>query len=88
MYWIKELIQLSKHSFRRNNVFFIPVVEHWSSFIPSAEVLEGSWEFAQPVNICFVELEMGFNPVPHAILLGVLCKYVLLKQKLGSHCQK
>lgn len=40
------------------------------------------------VNICFVELEMGFNPVPRAILLGVLCKYVLLEQKLGSHCRK
>ncbi|KAK3561338.1 hypothetical protein QTP86_030637 [Hemibagrus guttatus] len=38
-------------------------------------VLEGSWEFAQPVHMCFEDLEKAFDHVPRSILWEVFWEY-------------
>ncbi|KAJ0019143.1 hypothetical protein NQD34_006712 [Periophthalmus magnuspinnatus] len=35
------------------------------------QLLESSWEFAQPVHMCFVDLEKAFDRVPHSVLFVV-----------------
>ncbi len=66
-----------------------------------SRVLEGSWEFAQPIHMCFVDLEKAVDCVPRGVLWRVLREYgvrgpllracpvpVRQEQKLGSHCRQ
>uniref|UniRef100_A0A8C6P3P0 Reverse transcriptase domain-containing protein n=1 Tax=Nothobranchius furzeri TaxID=105023 RepID=A0A8C6P3P0_NOTFU len=56
-------------------------------------ILEGAWEFAQPVYMCFVDLEKVFDRVPRGALWGVLREYgvpgplIRAVRSLNDRCQ-
>ncbi|XP_028296881.1 interleukin-1 receptor-associated kinase 1-like [Gouania willdenowi] len=43
--------------------------------LDTQQVLEGSWEFSQPVHMCFVDLQKALDCVPLGFLWGVLLEY-------------
>ena len=78
---------------------FVLAAEHWTSSILLQGYWKGAWEFAQPVDMCFVDLEKAYDCVSHGFLWGVILEYgvhglllraiqffVLSKSELGSHC--
>uniref|UniRef100_A0A8C6P1M8 Reverse transcriptase domain-containing protein n=1 Tax=Nothobranchius furzeri TaxID=105023 RepID=A0A8C6P1M8_NOTFU len=56
-------------------------------------ILEGEWEFAQPVYMCFVDLEKAFDRFPRRALWGVLQEYgvpghlIWVVRSLYDRCQ-
>ncbi|KAK3544073.1 hypothetical protein QTP86_001044 [Hemibagrus guttatus] len=48
-------------------------MEEWENY--QQQVLEGLWEFAQPVHMCFMDLVKAFDRVHHGILWEVLWEY-------------
>ncbi|TWW59280.1 hypothetical protein D4764_06G0008100 [Takifugu flavidus] len=64
--------QRSNLGFRRNNVVFVLAVERWTSSTPSAGSSRVRGVGAQPVHMCFVDLEKAFDCVPRGVLWGVL----------------
>ncbi|TWW54863.1 hypothetical protein D4764_0100890 [Takifugu flavidus] len=52
-------------------------------------VFEGAWEFAQPVHMCFVDLEKAFDHVPRGVLreYGVSGPLIRAVHSLYDRCQ-
>ncbi len=73
--WKGDSGQQSNFGFRRNNANFVLVMEQQTNYLPLRVCRQGSWEFAYPVYMCFVDLEGAYDHVPRAVLWGVLREY-------------
>ena len=49
-----------------------------------ARILEGAWEYAHPVYMCFVDLEKAYDRVPREILWEVLREYGVRRSLLRA----
>lgn len=43
----------------------------------ASQMFEGSWEYASPVYLCFVELEKAYDHVPRNVLWEVLLLHAI-----------
>ncbi|KAI3358578.1 hypothetical protein L3Q82_014714 [Scortum barcoo] len=68
---LERRIPDSHPGFRRNNAVFVPGRGTLDQlYTLHRRVLEGLWEFAQPVHMCFVDLEKAFEPCPSWYSVG------------------
>ncbi|KAK3530860.1 hypothetical protein QTP70_003637 [Hemibagrus guttatus] len=70
---VRQITEGSNLGYRRNNA--VPSCGTLDQLYTLHRVLEGSWEFAQPVHMCFVDFEKAFDHVPCGILWEVLWEY-------------
>ena len=69
---------------------FLPGCGTLDQLYTLVRVLEGVWKFAQPVHMCFVDLEKTYDCVPQGVLWDVLQEYgldgILLQAIRSLYC--
>ncbi|KAF7658853.1 hypothetical protein LDENG_00007090, partial [Lucifuga dentata] len=76
--WKGDSDQKSNLRSRRSNAGFRPGRGNVDQLFTLTQIIEGAWEYAQPIYMSFVDLEKAYDCVPQGVLWGVLREYGVL----------